>query len=156
VARTWLQLRVELLGALGEGLTPAPGRIFVVGPAHSFAALADAINAAFARWDLSHLHEFELAGGRRIGFVDSFDDTVVEDQDAVKVVAAVGRGDEFRFVFDLGDQWEHRCRVLAEKVDPREVWRPGPLPKQPVAIWGWGSIPDQYGRESSDDFDLEP
>jgi hypothetical protein len=130
VARTWLQLRVELLGALGQGLTPAPGRIFIVGPAHSFAALADAINAAFARWDLSHLHEFE--------------------------VAAVGRGNEFRFVFDLGDQWEHRCRVLAEKVDPREVWRPGPLPKQPVAIWGWGSIPDQYGRESSDDFDLEP
>ena len=52
VARTWLQLRVELLGALGEGPTPAPGRIFIVGTAHSFAALADAINAAFARWDL--------------------------------------------------------------------------------------------------------
>ena len=116
--------------------------------------LADAINAAFARWDVSHLHEFELAGGRRISFVDSFDDTVVEDQDAVKVAAAVGPGDEFRFVFDLGDQWEHRCRVLAEKVDPREDWGPGPLPKQPVAIWGWGSIPDQYGRESSDELDL--
>lgn len=156
MARTWLQLRVDLLGALGEDLTPAPGRVFIVGPAHSFAALADAINAAFARWDVSHLHEFELAGGRRIGFVDSFDDTVVEDQDAVKMAAAVGPGDEFRFVFDLGDQWQHRCRVLAEKVDPREEWGPGPLPKQPVAIWGWGSIPDQYGRESSDELDLEP
>ena len=122
MARTWLQLRVDLLGALGEDLTPAPGRVFIVGPAHSFAALADAINAAFARWDVSHLHEFELAGGRRIGFVDSFDDTVVEDQDAVKMAAAVGPGDEFRFVFDLGDQWQHRCRVLAEKVDPREEW----------------------------------
>ena len=24
----------------------------------------------------------------------------------------------------------------------------GPLPKRPVAIWGWGWIPDQRGRES--------
>jgi hypothetical protein len=158
VAKTWLQLRVDLLGALGEELTPAPGRIFIVGPAHSFAALAAAINAAFARWDVSHLHEFELAGGRRIGFADPepFDDAVVEDHDAVKVAEAIGPGDEFRFVFDLGDQWQHRCRVLADKVDPREESGPGPLPKQPVAIWGWGSIPDQYGRESPEELDLEP
>lgn len=31
-----------------------------VGPAHTFKALADAINQAFARWDLVHLHEFSL------------------------------------------------------------------------------------------------
>lgn len=156
MARTWLQLRVDLLGALGEELRPAPGRIFIVGPAHSFAALADAINAAFARWDVSHLHEFELAGGRRIGFADASDDTVVEDQHSVSVAAEVGPGDEFRFVFDLGDQWQHRCRVLAEKFDPREEWGPGPLPKQPIPVWGWGSIPDQYGREFPDESDLEP
>jgi hypothetical protein len=50
-------------------LKPFPGRIFIVGPSHTFLALADAINAAFARWDLLHLHEFEMDGGRRIGFV---------------------------------------------------------------------------------------
>jgi pRiA4b ORF-3-like protein len=159
VARTWLQVRVDLLGGLGVRLRPAPGRIFIVGPSHTFAGLADAINTAFARWDLSHLHEFELGDGRRIGFVDPDpfeDDEAVEDHAAVKVTAAVAPGDEFRFVFDFGDRWEHRCRVLADKSDPREEWGAGPLPKQPVAIWGWGSIPDQYGRESAAELDLEP
>jgi hypothetical protein len=60
----------NLVGGLGGRLRPSPGRIFIVEPSHTFLALADAINGAFARWDLSHLHEFELAGGRRIGFVE--------------------------------------------------------------------------------------
>jgi hypothetical protein len=158
VARTWLQVRVDLLGGLGGRLRPSPGRIFIVGPSHTFSGLAEAINAAFARWDLSHLHEFELADGRRIGFVDPEpfeDDELVEDTAAVKVADAVGPGDEFGFVFDFGDRWEHRCRVLGEKADPRQEWGPGRLPKAPVAIWGWGSIPDQYGRESAEELDLE-
>lgn len=157
MARTWLQLRVDLLSGLGGRLDPTPGRVFIVGPSHSFLALADAVNAAFARWDLSHLHEFELAGGRRIGFVDPgpFDDEPIEDHASVKVGKAVGAGEEFSFVFDFGDRWEHRCRVLGEKVDPREEWGEGPLPKQPVVIWGWGEIPDQYGRRSAAELDLE-
>ena len=140
-------------------MRPAPGRIFIVGPSHTFRALAEAINQAFARWDLSHLHEFELAGGRRIGFVDPDpfeDDEVIDDHAALKVVGTVEPGDEFGFVFDFGDRWEHRCRVLAEKADPRQEWGPGPLPKHPVAIWGWGVIPDQYGRESAEELELEP
>jgi hypothetical protein len=32
----------------------------------------------------------------------------------VKVAAAVGPGDEFVFILDFGDRWEHRCRVLAQ------------------------------------------
>ena len=55
-------------------------------------------------------------------------------------------GDEFEFVFDFGDDWRHRCRVLDEKADPATEY--GPVPDRPVAIWGWGWIPDQYGRES--------
>jgi hypothetical protein len=39
--------------------------------------------------------------------------------------------------------------VLAEKADPVESY--GIVPDGPVAIWGWGSIPDQYGRRSFDD-----
>ena len=50
---------------------PPPGRIFIVRPSHTFAQLAEAIDAAFARWDLSHLHEFELPGGRRVGLSET-------------------------------------------------------------------------------------
>ena len=84
------------------------------------------------------------------------DDEVIDDHAALKVVGTVEPGDEFGFVFDFGDRWEHRCRVLAEKADPRQEWGPGPLPKHPVAIWGWGVIPDQYGRESAEELELEP
>src|SRR3954470_24477338 len=124
MAKTWLQVRVDLVRGFGERFSPSPGRIFIVGPSHTFAALAEAINQAFARWDLAHLHEFELAGGQRIGFVDPepFDAELVEDQDQVKVAGAVAPGEEFTFTFDFGDRWEHRCRVLAEKADPRQEW----------------------------------
>ncbi len=147
-----------ILSGPWRAVAAVAGPIFIVGPAHTFLALAEAINQAFARWDLSQLHAFELADGRRIGFVDPepFDDAVIEDQAVVKVAAAVAPGDEFRFVFDFGDRWEHRCRVLAEKADPREEWGAGPLPRQPVAIWGWGSIPDQYGRSSAAELELDP
>jgi Plasmid pRiA4b ORF-3-like protein len=129
----------------------------MVGPGHTFAQLADAINQAFARWDLSHLHEFELADGRRIGFPDdeSAPEPAWEDHAALKVTQAVGPGDEFGFTFDLGDGWRHRCRVLADKVDPREQYGPGPLPRQPTPTWGWGSIPDQYGCETPEELGLE-
>ncbi|MDP9989550.1 hypothetical protein J2S98_004741, partial [Arthrobacter oryzae] len=58
MARTWLSVTVELLGGRGEELWPWPGRIFVVGPSHTFMDLANAINDAFARWDRSHLSVF--------------------------------------------------------------------------------------------------
>lgn len=151
MARTWLQIRVDLLGGRGEDLDPPPGRIFICGPAHSFGQLADAINGAFGRWDLSHLHDFELADGRKIGFPsdDFAPELVWEDQSALKVAKELSPGEEFAFTFDFGDDWRHRCRVLPEKIDPRDEWGPGPLPRQPVAVWGWGSIPDQYGCRSA-------
>jgi hypothetical protein len=135
VARTWLRIRVDLLGGGGIECDPPPGRIFVVGPSHTFEQLAIAIDAAFARWDLSHLHEFELADGRL-------------DHAKLQVCRTVKPGDEFEYVFDLGDNWRHRCVVDPGKADPLVEY--GVVPGGPVAIWGWGSIPDQYGRESFD------
>jgi hypothetical protein len=153
VARTWLQVQVELLSGRGVEYRPPPGRVFIVGPRHTFAQLAEAIDAGFARWDLAHLHEFELPGGRRVGFRDDDDapePVLVEDHAALKVVRELGPGQEFGYVFDLGDDWRHRCRVLAEKADPMEEYGSAP-PMRPVPIWGWGTIPDQYGRESLED-----
>ena len=150
MARTWLRIQVDLLGGRGDRLDPTPGRVFMVGPGHTFEQLAVAINAAFARWDLSHLHEFELADGRRIGFPDDeyAPDLVWLDHAKLKVVREVRPGEEFTYTFDFGDDWQHRCVVAPIKVDPAEEF--GTLPSAPVPIWGWGWIPDQYGRVSED------
>ena len=148
MARTWLQIRVELLGGRGIECDPPPGRVFLAGPSHSFEQLAEAIDAAFARWDLSHLHEFELPDGRRVGYPsdDYAPELVWEDHATLKVARELKPGQEFGYVFDFGDDWRHRCRVLDQKADPVEEY--GSPPRRPVPIWGWGWIPDQYGRET--------
>jgi hypothetical protein len=150
MARTWLQIRVDLLSGRDIVCDPPPGRVMMVGPRHTFADFAESIDEAFARWDVSHLHTFELADGRLIGFPDpDWDELEWLDHEVLKVAAEVKPGDEFSYTFDLGDDWRHRCRVLGDKVDPLEEY--GLTPKRPAAISGWGWIPDQYGRETFDD-----
>jgi hypothetical protein len=56
VARTWLQISVGLLGGLDIECEPPP--VFAVGPSVTFERMAEAIDVAFGRWDLSHLHVF--------------------------------------------------------------------------------------------------
>lgn len=65
--RNWLSIRVELVEGRGEHYWPRPGRLFAAAKSHSYAQLATAIDVAFARWDRSHLHEFQLTDGTRIG-----------------------------------------------------------------------------------------
>lgn len=151
-------MTVELLGGRGEELWPWPGRTFAVGPSHTFMDLADAINDAFARWDRSHLSMFTLADGRLVADEEMgaemaawSDGPIMEplDIETTKVARTVGPGAEFQFVFDLGDGWTHRCVVGESKVDPADVL--GITPRKPLPYWGWGSIPDQYGRRWADD-----
>lgn len=158
MARTWLSLRVELLGGRGEELWPPPGRIFAVGPRHTFMDFEQAINDAFARWDRSHLSMFTLADGRVITDAEtgremagSIGGPIIAPVDGAtaKVTRTVKPGDEFQFTFDFGDDWTHRCVVGDQKVDPLDVL--GIQPVKPLPYWGWGSVPDQYGRRWSDD-----
>ena len=148
MARTWLRIRVDLLGGHGVDLRPAPGRVLLVGPSHSFGNLAEAIDLAFARWDLAHLHGFELADGRRIGIFDPDYPGDWLDETTLKVAKEVKPGDGFDYTFDFGDDWRHHCTVEPEKADPEEEF--GAKPSAPVPIWGWGAIPDQYFRDSLD------
>jgi hypothetical protein len=157
VPKTWLSIRVDpLSGAHTGDLWPTPGRVLVVGPQHTFADLATAIDDAFARWDRSHLFEFTLPGGRRVGLPDDeWDDEPVLDAALVKVGRSAALGTEFRYVFDLGDFWVHRCTVAARKIDPVDAL--GIVPDRPLPCFGWGTIPDQYGRSwDGDDGERRP
>lgn len=143
-----MTVRVEVTSGRGMNFDPPPGRIFVVAPNSTFADLADAIDLHFARWDLSHLHLFRLKDGREIGEPDpEFPDWL--DHEQITVSSVVSKNDEFQYVFDFGDDWTHHCRVEEVGIDPPEVL--GDVPELPVPIWGWGSIPDQYGRATEND-----
>ncbi|MBF6842341.1 hypothetical protein, partial [Acinetobacter baumannii] len=119
---------------------------------------ADAINTAFARWDMAHLSEFTLPDGTTVAYPE-FALEFMEggfgpvsrllDIDRAKVAAHVKLGDEFRFVFDLGDDWVHHCTAHQFKIDPVDTL--GIRPKTPLPYWGWGDLPDQYGRRWTDD-----
>ena len=62
-----------------------------------------------------------------------------------RVGSTVRTGDTFGYLFDFGDQWMHEC-VVEGREDP-----PNPQQGRPVITWGWGSLPDQYGRRWADD-----
>lgn len=111
-----------------------------------------AIDGAFGRWDLTHLRRFTLADGTEVSDPESMDDLVGAPFGPIPktkpLTARVGRtlrdGDRFDYVFDFGDDWTHHC-VVEGRADPPH---PG---DEPVITWGWGSLPDQYGRRWADD-----
>jgi hypothetical protein len=66
-------------------------------------------------------------------------------------------GEQFLYTFDLGDDWTHLCTVAPTRIDPLD--QVGIVPDMPLPYWGWGAIPDQYGREfdgDDGDTDLAP
>ena len=170
IHRTWLSITVELIEGRGESLWPRPGRVLAASKQHSFERLAVAIDDAFARWDRAHLHEFQLfepdathmSKPVRVAEPDPDwdDDETVLPIRSTKL-SMLRPGQQFLYVFDLGDDWTHLCTVGAKPIDPVElvgldaVDMPDPLP-----YWGWGSIPDQYGRrwngDSGDDERVPP
>lgn len=158
MARTWLSVTVELLGGRGDELWPWPGRVLAVAPSHTFEDLAEAINDAFARWDRSHLSMFTLPDGRLVTDPETGEEQSglgvgpsgsSLDMAKATVAGTVDRGAEFRYTFDLGDDWVHRCVVGEDVIDPLE--QVGSTPPSPLPYWGWGAIPDQYGRRWADD-----
>lgn len=149
-ATQWWSVRVELLGGAGTGdLWPAPGRIFAVSTDSTFHDFAEAIDDAFARWDRSHLHEFEVPRLKKRFTEYRYTDGDVADNEVDADTATLGQhlqlGDEFIYTFDLGDNWRHRCAVAEDEIDDVEAVL-GIAPERPMPYWGWGEIPDAYGR----------
>lgn len=149
MVRGWFTVKVELVSGQGTFFKPSPGRIMLVGPQHTLKDLAEAIDLAFARWDLAHLHEFEFPGGIRYGLPDEEYGQSVIDFEQVRAGQIVSRRVHFSYVFDFGDDWRHHCRIEQSNADP--VGLAGIVPEKPIPVWGWGWIPDQYGRRWIDD-----
>jgi hypothetical protein len=157
MARTWLSIQVELVSGRGEDLWPRPGRTFAAAGSHTFAQLASAIDAAFARWDLAHLHLFTLADGTSLATTAHWDgdapDATIDD--TTSRLSRLNPGEQFAYVFDLGDDWAHLCTVAQQRIDPVDTL--GITPPAPAAYWGWGDLPDQYGRRwNGDDGETKP
>lgn len=149
MSRTWLSIRVDLVSGRGEDYWPRPGRIIAAARSHRFSQLAEAIDTAFARWDRSHLYKFGLADGQVIGQPE-FDDFDLGLLDASATnLSALSLGESFCYEFDFGDGWTHLCTVGPERIDPAAEL--GIVPRFPLPYWGWGDIPDQYGRRWIDD-----
>jgi hypothetical protein len=73
-----LSIRVELVSGRGEAYWPRPGRVFAAARSHSFTHLAEAIDLAFARWDLAHLQMFTLADETGVSRMEPWDGDVPE------------------------------------------------------------------------------
>ncbi len=150
MARTWLSIEVELVSGHGKAFWPRPGRVFAAARTHTFWDLARAINIHFGRWDLSHLSEFTLADGTPISHTEPWLDP---PEGTVEIraerLSRLVLGERFAYVFDFGDDWTHLCTVGPERIDPEE--NVGVIPELPTPYWGWGTLPDQYGRRWSGD-----
>ncbi len=152
MSRTWLSIRVELVSGLADQFWPRPGRILAASRTHTFEQLANAIDDAFARWDRSHLWAFLWPDGTRIERLGLGDLEVGQDEalDASSTrLSRLSPGERFLYEFDFGDSWMHVCTVGEERIDPGETL--GIVPAKPLPYWGWGAIPDQYGRRWEDD-----
>lgn len=144
----WLSIKVELISGHGEDFWPRPGRVMAASGSHTFQQLARAIDLAFARWDLSHLCEFRLADGTRIGSAEWDDTGNIVDAARTKL-SRLRPADRFVYEFDFGDGWTHLLTVADKRIDPLDEL--GITPTVPTPYWGWGAIPDQYGRRFEDD-----
>ncbi len=148
-----MTIRVVLLGQGDRRLRRPAGRVLLAHADHTFADLAEAVDTAFGRWDLTPYHQFQVEGRILLSpGAASESDLDAEDSDEV-ILGEVGlrEGARFAYIFDLGEGWTHDCTVEEIGVDPFEV--AGEEPEAPVAIFGWGTIPDQYGRSSEDEDD---
>ena len=136
------------MGGRCDYFWPRPGRVFAASRTHTFGQLADAINAGFARWDRAHLYQFTRANGDVLGQpdLDDVDDLLDAEVAKLDVLAC---GEQFAFEFDFGDGWTHLCTVGNDKIDPSDEF--GVTPRSPLAYFGWGAMPDQYGRNQADD-----
>ena len=94
----------------------------------------------------SVLYDEQAAGRSLVRFAFCTSLEVIEDAEDFRRVrlSRLDLGEQFTYVFDLGDNWTHLCTVGTSRIDPVEAL--GIQPDKPLPYWGWGDIPDQYRR----------
>jgi hypothetical protein len=145
----WLGLRVDLFDYAG---THRAQRGFAVRRACTLDDLATLICAAFGRDDTEHLYLYEI-GGRRF----SHPALACNDGSATTDVAVGGvglrSGERFLHLYDMGDQWQHSCKV---ETIPRDILRSlrahgGDRTTAPALQYAaTGRSPRQYPRSDDD------
>jgi Plasmid pRiA4b ORF-3-like protein len=104
-------------------------------PVAQFADLAAAIVDTSALWDrTAHLHMFDLGESGGL-LIDQYWDDPPEDSraDTAVKLSTLTAGRQSAWIFDLGDNWSHRCTVGAEQIDPDDT--PGITPDWPMPYW---------------------
>lgn len=140
----WMTVKVVLTGRGEETLGRQPGRVVLIHSDHTFADLADCLDPAFGRWDLSPGHRF-VVDDTAISSGDDFDESDEDSEDFTLGEAALRPRAVFDYEFDPDEGWRHACEVVDVEVDPLELV--DDEPEDPVCVDGWGPLPDQYGRE---------
>lgn len=150
----WMTIRVVLADGQGIELDPTPGRVMLAHAEHTFAELADAIDGAFGRWDPTPAHEFDVEG-RLLASDPAAVPVLLPGSDAehseTRTLGEVGlrAGSRFTYLFDPQQRWVHQCRVEEMALDPFTLV--DEEPEVPIPVFGWGDVPDQYGRMEEDD-----
>ncbi|WP_092917557.1 IS1096 element passenger TnpR family protein [Agrococcus baldri] len=119
MARRWQTIDVQLVGGAHLDVEHPAGRAMICPTGTTFGQLALAIDAAFARWDLSHARMFELADGTQVVEDDWARELASEPWGPIQRTASMrdrvrqrlAVGERFAYVFDLGDGWRHECVV---------------------------------------------
>lgn len=120
VAPTLLQLHVEL-----QGVKPAVWRRLLVPRSITLAKLHQILQIAMG-WTDSHLHEFWI-GEARYGVPDpEWGSAEVLPEKRYTLAQALIPGlKTFTYVYDFGDNWQHKARV--EKIVDNEFAVPAPI-----------------------------
>jgi Plasmid pRiA4b ORF-3-like protein len=124
-----LQLHIELRGS-----KPKIWRRVLVPETITLAKLHAVIQAVFG-WGGGHLHEFQL-GEQRFGTPDPEYDAwgQVRSERSTRLASALGGARTMNYVYDFGDNWQHRIKV-------EKALDPAPAGTLPLCVAGANATP---------------
>jgi len=124
-----LQLHIEL-----RGTKPKIWRRVLVPETITLAKLHGVIQAVFG-WGGGHLHEFSVAE-ERYGTLDPDYDAPgsVRSERTTRLASALGSSRTMNYVYDFGDNWQHRIKV-------EKTLMPDPQLELPLCVGGANAAP---------------